>query len=289
MPIVSRGTVIGVVQMVNKLSGSAFTKTDENNFKMFAVFCALALHCANMYHRIRHSECIYRVTMEKLSYHSICTSEEWKTLTQLNLPTPIYKEIELFHFDISPFEEIWPAVFVYMVHSSCGETSFELEKLCRFTMSVRKNYRRVPYHNWKHAVTVAHCMYAILQKTTGKKGLLIACLCHDLDHRGYSNTYLQKFDHPLAALYSTSTMEQHHFSQTVSILQLEGHNIFSNLTSSEYEQVLEIMRKAIIATDLALYFGNRQQLAEMLNTRGLDFNNHTHRPVETRETDDILK
>lgn len=139
--------------------------------------------------------------------------------------------------------------------------SFELEKLCRFTMSVRKNYRRVPYHNWKHAVTVAHCMYAILQKTPGiftelevcrpsvkiqnerdaraslsdfpslflsffwtvlqKKGLLIACLCHDLDHRGYSNAYLQKFDHPLAALYSTSTMEQHHFSQTVSILQVE--------------------------------------------------------------------
>ncbi|XP_014911668.1 cAMP and cAMP-inhibited cGMP 3',5'-cyclic phosphodiesterase 10A isoform X2 [Poecilia latipinna] len=283
MPIVSRGTVIGVVQMVNKLSGSAFTKTDENNFKMFAVFCALALHCANMYHRIRHSECIYRVTMEKLSYHSICTSEEWKTLSQLNLPEPIYKEIETFQFDISPFEEIWPAVFIYMVHSSCGKSSFELEKLCRFTMSVRKNYRRVPYHNWKHAVTVAHCMFAILQKTTGifteleKKGLLVACLCHDLDHRGYSNTYLQKFDHPLAALYSTSTMEQHHFSQTVSILQLEGHNIFSNLNSSEYEQVLEIIRKAIIATDLALYFNNHQQLTELLTTGGLDLNNHSHR------------
>ncbi|KAF7220090.1 transcript variant X2 [Nothobranchius furzeri] len=283
MPIVSRGTVIGVVQMVNKLSGSAFTKTDENNFKMFAVFCALALHCANMYHRIRHSECIYRVTMEKLSYHSICTSEEWKTLTQLNLPEPIYKEIETFQFDISPFEEIWPAVFIYMVHNSCGKSSFELEKLCRFTMSVRKNYRRVPYHNWKHAVTVAHCMYAILQKTPGifteleKKGLLIACLCHDLDHRGYSNTYLQKFDHPLAALYSTSTMEQHHFSQTVSILQLEGHNIFSNLNSSEYEQVLEIIRKAIIATDLALYFNNHQQLTELLTVGGLDLNNHSHR------------
>ncbi|XP_063047591.1 cAMP and cAMP-inhibited cGMP 3',5'-cyclic phosphodiesterase 10A isoform X2 [Engraulis encrasicolus] len=283
MPIVSRGTVIGVVQMVNKLNGSAFTKTDENNFKMFAVFCALALHCANMYHRIRHSECIYRVTMEKLSYHSICTSEEWKTLAELNLPMPIYKEIEMFHFDISPFEEFWPAVFVYMIHRSCGKSSFELEKLCRFTMSVRKNYRRVPYHNWKHAVTVAHCMYAILQKVQGifteleRKGLLIACLCHDLDHRGYSNSYLQKFDHPLAALYSTSTMEQHHFSQTVSILQLEGHNIFSNLSSGEYEQVLEIIRKAIIATDLALYSSNRKQLMELLTTGGLDFNNLAHR------------
>ncbi|KAK6489253.1 cAMP and cAMP-inhibited cGMP 3',5'-cyclic phosphodiesterase 10A-like isoform X1 [Huso huso] len=283
MPIVSRGTVIGVVQMVNKLSGSAFSKTDENNFKIFAVFCALALHCANMYHRIRHSECIYRVTMEKLSYHSICSSEEWKNLTTLTLPVPMYKEIELFHFDISPFEELWPGIFVYMVHNSCGKTSFELEKLCRFTMSVRKNYRRVPYHNWKHAVAVAHCMYVILQKHQGlfteleRKGLLVACLCHDLDHRGYSNSYLQKFDHPLAALYSTSTMEQHHFSQTVSILQLEGHNIFSNLTSNEYEQVLEIIQKAIIATDLALYFGNRKQLVELLSSRTLDLNNHAHR------------
>ncbi|XP_069463820.1 cAMP and cAMP-inhibited cGMP 3',5'-cyclic phosphodiesterase 10A isoform X2 [Ambystoma mexicanum] len=283
MPIVSRGSVIGVVQMVNKLSGSAFSKTDENNFKMFAVFCALALHCANMYHRIRHSECIYRVTMEKLSYHSICTAEEWQNLKHCVLPATICKEIEFYHFDINPFEDLWPAIFVYMIHQSCGNNCFELEKLCRFTMSVKKNYRRVPYHNWKHAVTVAHCMYAILQKNQGiftdleRKGLLIACLCHDLDHRGYSNTYLQKFDHPLAALYSTSTMEQHHFSQTVSLLQLEGHNIFSTLNSTEYEQVLEIIRKAIIATDLALYFGNRKHLEELHQAGSLNLNNQTHR------------
>ncbi|KAM4041964.1 cAMP and cAMP-inhibited cGMP 3',5'-cyclic phosphodiesterase 10A isoform 3-T3 [Anomaloglossus baeobatrachus] len=283
MPIVSRGSVIGVVQMVNKLSGSAFSKTDENNFKMFAVFCALALHCANMYHRIRHSECIYRVTLEKLSYHSICTSEEWQNLKNCIIPAPICKEIELYHFDITPFEDLWPAIYVYMIHQSCGQTCFELEKLCRFTMSVKKNYRRVPYHNWKHAVTVSHCMYAILQHNKElftdleRKGLLIACLCHDLDHRGYTNSYLQKFDHPLAALYSTSTMEQHHFSQTVSILQLEGHNIFSNLSSNEYEQVLEIIRKAIIATDLALYFGNRKHLEELHQTGALNFNNQVHR------------
>nr|XP_047923811.1 cAMP and cAMP-inhibited cGMP 3',5'-cyclic phosphodiesterase 10A isoform X2 [Anser cygnoides] len=282
MPIVSRGSVIGVVQMVNKISGSAFSKTDENNFKMFAVFCALALHCANMYHRIRHSECIYRVTMEKLSYHSVCTAEEWQNLMHCTLPPHIYKEIELYHFDISPYEDVWPAIFVYMVHQSCGTACFELEKLCRFTMSVKKNYRRVPYHNWKHAVTVAHCMYAILQNNQGlftdleRKGLLVACLCHDLDHRGYSNSYLQKFDHPLAALYSTSTMEQHHFSQTVSILQ-EGHNVFSNLSSSEYEQVLEIIRKAIIATDLALYFGNRKQLEELHQAGALNLKNQAHR------------
>uniref|UniRef100_A0A670YU06 Phosphodiesterase n=1 Tax=Pseudonaja textilis TaxID=8673 RepID=A0A670YU06_PSETE len=283
MPIVSRGSVIGVVQMVNKLTGSAFSKTDENNFKMFAVFCALALHCANMYHRIHHSECIYRVTMEKLSYHSVCTAEEWKNLMDCKLPPQLCRDIEQFHFDIGPYEDFWPAIFIYMIHQSCGVGCFDMEKLCRFTMSVKKNYRRVPYHNWKHAITVAHCMYVILQHNhrtftdLERKGLLVACLCHDLDHRGYSNSYLQKFDHPLAALYSTSTMEQHHFSQTVSILQLEGHNIFSNLNSNEYEQVLEIIRKAIIATDLALYFGNRKQLEELQQTRSLNLKNQAHR------------
>uniref|UniRef100_A0A2K5QT08 Phosphodiesterase n=1 Tax=Cebus imitator TaxID=2715852 RepID=A0A2K5QT08_CEBIM len=255
MPIVSQGSVIGGVQMVNKISGSAFSKTDENNFKMFAIYFALALHCANMYHRIRHSECIYQVTMEKLSYHSVCTAEEWQ-------------EIELFHFDIGPFKNMCPGIFVHMVHRSYGTSCFELEKPCRFIMSVKKNYRQVPYHNWKHAVAVAHCIYTILQNNhmlftdLECKGLLIACLCHDLDHRGFTNSYLQKFDHPLAM---------------VSILQLEGHNIFSTLSSSEYEQVLEIIHKAIIATDLALYFGNRKQLEEMYQTGSLNLNNQSHR------------
>lgn len=65
-----------------------------------------------------------------------------------------------------------PLLLVFPVLISCLWPSyilpsFELEKLCRFTMSVKKNYRRVPYHNWKHAVTVAHCMYAILQNNQG--------------------------------------------------------------------------------------------------------------------------
>lgn len=40
---------------------------------------------------------------------------------------------------------------------------------------------------------------------------------------------------------------------------------------------MEIIRKAIIATDLALYFNNYQQLTELLSSQALDFNNHSHR------------
>lgn len=50
--------------------------------------------------------------------------------------------------------------------------------------------------------------------------LFIACLCHDLDHRGKTNQFMKLSASPLAALYTTSTMEQHHFNQTVTILQV---------------------------------------------------------------------
>ena len=42
MPIMIQGSVIGVVQMVNKTNGH-FTKSDEESFETFAVYCGLGL------------------------------------------------------------------------------------------------------------------------------------------------------------------------------------------------------------------------------------------------------
>ena len=53
-------------------------------------------------------------------------------------------------------------------------------------------------------------------------GLLIACLSHDLDHRGKTNAFMVKSASTLASIYSTSTMERHHFNQTVTILQVKN-------------------------------------------------------------------
>ena len=99
---------------------------------------------------------------------------------------------------------------------------------------MKKNYRPVKYHNWRHALNVCQTMFTVLK--TGKMdrfmddleifGLLVACLCHDLDHRGTNNAFQTKMESPLAVLYSTSTMEHHHFDQCVMILSSEGNNIF---------------------------------------------------------------
>lgn len=60
--------------------------------------------------------------------------------------------------------------------------------------------------------------------------LFIGSLCHDLDHRGKNNKFMLDTESPLAAIYSTSTMEHHHFNQTVTILQQVSLILFSSLT-----------------------------------------------------------
>ena len=77
---------------------------------------------------------------------------------------------------------------------------FFMKVVCRWALSVKKNYRPVKYHNWRHALNVCQTMFTMLK--TGKMdrfmddlevfGLLVACLCHDLDHRGTNNSYQTK-------------------------------------------------------------------------------------------------
>ncbi|KAH9644654.1 hypothetical protein HF086_011823, partial [Spodoptera exigua] len=151
--------------------------------------------------------------------------------------------------------------------------------LCRWILSVKKNYRPVKYHNWRHALNVAQTMFAMLK--TGKMerfmsdleilGLLVACLCHDLDHRGTNNAFQTKTESPLAILYSTSTMEHHHFDQCVMILNSESNNIFQALSPVDYKDVMRVVETAILSTDLAMYFKKRAKFHELVENGEFDW------------------
>ncbi|KAK6188282.1 hypothetical protein SNE40_004492 [Patella caerulea] len=282
MPIYIRGNIIGVVQMVNKLDG-IFSRTDEEAFETFAVYCGLALHHAKLYEKIRRSEQKYRVAIEVLSYHNQCTDEELKQLRSLQHPEKLEA---ITSYEYSPWEisDVQKPIFVLdMFKELFTSMRFDISDLSRFTLTVRKNYRHVPYHNWVHAFSVAHSMYTVIKRSnhqftsTECLALFVACLCHDLDHRGKTNAFMVKSASPLAAIYSTSTMEHHHFNQTVAILQHEGHNIFKHLTSEEYKQVLGDIKHCILATDLALFFPNRARLKEIADKNEFSWSIQEHR------------
>uniref|UniRef100_A0A0N5AIG2 Phosphodiesterase n=1 Tax=Syphacia muris TaxID=451379 RepID=A0A0N5AIG2_9BILA len=296
MPIFIRGVVIGVVQMVNK-SGGQFTERDENAFETFAVYCGLALHYAKLYDRIKRSEQKYRVALEVLAYHSVCSKDEASKLKAIKLKDYI-EELDSFGFSPLKLTEVEkPLYAVYMfktlfkniiifvlsvVNASATSSRYDEDDLIRFVLTVRKNYRRVAYHNWTHGWTVAQAMFALLRSCnyfTSLESLAMytACLCHDLDHRGKNNAYMKSMSTPLAAIYSTSVMEHHHFNQTVTILQQEGHNILKSLSSNDYKQVLRLIKQCILATDLALFFPNRAKLKAIVDENKFDWKNENHR------------
>ncbi|KAL3314266.1 cGMP-specific 3',5'-cyclic phosphodiesterase [Cichlidogyrus casuarinus] len=136
--------------------------------------------------------------------------------------------------------------------------------LCRWLLSVKKNYRQVTYHNWRHAFNVAQTMFSILTTANfctvfephEQLAMLIACLSHDLDHRGTNNQFQIKTMSPLADLYSTSVLEHHHFDQCIMLLN-----------TKDYARIIELIEKCILATDLSSYFGHLTQFKALLGCR----------------------
>ena len=76
--------------------------------------------------------------------------------------------------------------------------------------------------------------------------MFVGAICHDLDHRGFNNKFMIDVGSPLAAIYSTSTMEHHHFNMTVTILQQESHNIFAKMSPEEYRYYLYTFSVSVI-------------------------------------------
>lgn len=63
--------------------------------------------------------------------------------------------------------------------------------------------------------------------------------------------FIFRSDSALAQLYGTNaTLEHHHFNQSVTILNSKDHNIFSQMSSKDYQTVISMIKEAILATDL---------------------------------------
>uniref|UniRef100_A0A2A4JSA6 Phosphodiesterase n=1 Tax=Heliothis virescens TaxID=7102 RepID=A0A2A4JSA6_HELVI len=277
MPIKVEGRVIGVVQMVNKRNGDHFDREDEVSFEIFSTFFGLSLHHARLYDRIMRKEQKYRVALEVLSYHNTCRENE--VMAMLSDQEPISINLNDYYLDPYKFSEFEKCKSVIKMFSNLFDlANFDISTLTRFVLTVKKNYRTVPYHNFDHGWTVAHTMHVILENDFEKRfnykmrlALFVACLCHDLDHRGYTNKYMSEIASPLAAMYTTSTLEHHHFNITVTILQQDGHNIFSHISSEDYKEILGYIKHSILATDLAAFFPNLAKINQLHEGKAPNF------------------
>ncbi|XP_060527749.1 cGMP-specific 3',5'-cyclic phosphodiesterase [Cylas formicarius] len=283
MPILNgQRSLIGVAQLINKENGSPFTDGDVSLFEAFAIFCGLGIHNTQMYENACKLMAKQKVALECLSYHATASNEDTAQLLKEDIPSAETFNLYSFtfiDFDLSNDDTCKATIRMFLECNLVQQFHIPYEVLCRWVLSVKKNYRPVKYHNWRHALNVAQTMFAMFK--TGKMerfmsdiemlGLLVACLCHDLDHRGTNNAFQTKTESPLAVLYSTSTMEHHHFDQCVMILNTDSNNIFQALSPEDYRRVMKLVETAILSTDLAMYFKKRNKFLEIVDNGEFDW------------------
>lgn len=288
--------VVCVIFAFNKMQNSnslnIFSSLDINAAKAFALFCGIGIQNIIMYEKVVRAMNMQQVALDVLSYHASAKHDEVKQLITEPPIDTVNIDLHLFSFDeqrLDDLSTLKACIGMFYDFDLIDKFNIQYETLCNFFMTVKKNYRPVAYHNWRHGFNVMSSMYAII--TQGKYqtyfssleilSLLIASICHDVDHRGTTNTFQIKIQSPLAKLYSTSTMEQHHYNQFIMILHSNVNNILINLNAQEYSNAMEIIEKAILATDLSLHFQKVDSFLEKIK-------NPTEKRFESNEDKELF-
>jgi len=285
-PIINDEGVIGVAELCNKQTNTHFTKFDEEMAMAFSSYCGLAIIHSLMYKKVADAQYRSKLSNELMMYHMKVPEDEVTSLvtrSEVNSFGPMtnkWNDFASFKFtprSIPLYESIAATFYIFEELGMLQRWRVSRESLARFLLMVKRGYRDPPYHNWTHAFSVAHFSFLLLRNLKLlEKGLItdleafalvIACLCHDTDHRGTNNTFQISSNSVLAALYSSegSVMERHHFAQSMCILNTEGCNILDNLSKSDYTRCLDLIRDNILATDLAHHiriFPEIQAMAE---------------------------
>ncbi|XP_054706189.1 cGMP-dependent 3',5'-cyclic phosphodiesterase-like [Uloborus diversus] len=289
-PIKDDNGIIGVAELCNKVSGNNFTQFDEEIASTFSVYCAICIMHSLMWKKVRDAQSRSRLSnglimQSKVSEEEIlrisnkCIDFIDEHFQSFNFIPRLLSDVEAAHATLAMFEDLG-------FHQLW---KFKKNTLIRFVVHVKQGYRDPPYHNWKHGFSVAHFAYLLLKnlKLMGNEisfleglSFYVACLCHDLDHRGTTSAFQVTSKSVLAALYSSegSVLERHHFAQTMAILHTEGCNMFESLTEQEYKKCLDYIRHIILATDLAHHFRIIKDIKQLIAT-GYDKSNPDHHSI----------
>nr|ANV21098.1 cone cGMP-specific 3',5'-cyclic phosphodiesterase subunit alpha' [Neotrygon kuhlii] len=299
LPIVNKKEeIVGIATFYNRKDGKPFDEYDEQITETLTQFLGWSLLNTDTYDKMNKLESRKDIAAEMLMYHSKCTDKELQTILKTKekldkgtadceqkemitilkeeLPDPCKIELYEFHFSdlpVSEFDLIKYGIQCFFEIKAVEKFKIPADVLTRWMYTIRKGYRDITYHNWRHGFNVGQTMFTLLMTGKIKKyysdleafAMVTAAFCHDIDHRGTNNLYQMKSQAPLARLHGSSILERHHLEYSKTLLQDESINIFQNLNQRQHETVMHLMEVAIIATDLALYFKKRTMFQKIVD------------------------
>ena len=263
VPILSSDRqVMGAVMMRWKKTTPKFTQDDLKLLESYSVFLAISLERFKLKN-------IAQLGSLEIEMQNTMTNEE---RTEFRVPAKLLMTDEergallLRNFEATE----WKGAALFKVIFNIFDTFGLLRKfkinatvLFSFLYEIRSTYNPVFYHNWTHAVDVTQFMAHSLV-ISGMRDvltqqeilvLLVACICHDANHDGFSNTYNVKAQTPLGILFKNqSVMETHHCSVSISVITHDETNVFGFFDDDHIGEVWSLFIDLIMATDMAKHF-----------------------------------
>jgi len=188
--------------------------------------------------------------------------------------------LDVVHYNFDPFsvpEEELIDIIVAMLASRGVLEGLNIPSavIQEIVLDVRSQYRNVPFHNFQHVYTVLQMCYLILTESATVQAavatpvarftLLMAALCHDMNHPGNNNDYEIKSSSDLALRYNdVSVLENHHCSTMFKTMK--RHNLRSHIEAGggNWKEFRKIAVRAIFCTDMSRHKDLLQQVYEGL-------------------------
>lgn len=186
MPIFNADKVVlAVAQLVNKRGTEPFHDSDEKSFEIFAAYCGLALQNAQLYDQLKRDAARRQVALEMISYHTRAHPREVEELMEREPEEELAHRLRSITFDPLTVEGDTTLVACKAMFRDSGlMRAFRIphDTLCAWLICLRRSYRDVRYHNWKHAFNVGQFLYGMISSSEiktqftdlEKLGLLVA-------------------------------------------------------------------------------------------------------------------
>jgi hypothetical protein len=255
----NRGEAIGVMELS---CGWRILPEDLKLLDCFAVFAAVSLEKGELHDLARFGT----VERELRKYLADGERPRHDLPERLAVPPEMADAIFTVNFDAPQWEGIGHFKIVFaMFHRFGLLAAFHVTNECffRFLSAISRTYRKVPYHNWRHAVDVTQFVtYELLTArletvlpTFELFGLLTAAVCHDANHDGFTNVYNVKAETPLGILFKNqSVMETHHCSVAIECMSRQECNILAALKGADFKNMWTLIIQLILITDMAKHF-----------------------------------
>jgi hypothetical protein len=188
--------------------------------------------------------------------------------------------LDVVHHNFDPFsvpEEELIDIIVAMLASRGVLSGLNIPSavMQEIVLDVRSQYHNVPFHNFQHVYTVLQMCYLLLTESATVQAavvspvarftLLMAALCHDMNHPGNNNDYEIKSSSDLALRYNdVSVLENHHCSTMFQTMK--RHNLRSHIEAGggNWKEFRKIAVRAIFCTDMTRHKDLLQQVYEGL-------------------------